>query len=137
MTAPSQTSQTFVFLCAAPHATNPAPTNTSSSLIKHGLMRKYCYNEPELQPGMRIKSYAGIAGKSERMYNRSWKEEQGQEQLQWLTGAPWWGKGFQILRNSGDLLGRTCCGVGKVWFMALRTVMAIKNEQVNVFSEVQ
>lgn len=80
---------------------------------------------------------AGIAGKQERVYNRSCKEEQGQEQLPWLSGVPWWGRGLQILRNSGDLLGRTCCGVGKVWFMTLRTEMAIKNEQVNVFSEVQ
>lgn len=57
-------------------------------------MRKYCYNE--LQPGVRIKMNTGIAGKQEHVYNRSCKEEQGQEQLQWLSGAPWWGRGLQI-----------------------------------------
>lgn len=68
---------------------HPAPTNTSSSLIKHGLMRKYCYNELQLKLGMKIKMNTGIAGKQKRMQNRSWKEKQGQEQLQCLPGAPW------------------------------------------------
>ena len=67
---------------------HPAPTNTSSSLFKHSLMRKYCYNEPQLKPGMKIKLNTGIAGKRKRVQNRSCKEKQGQEQLQWLPGAP-------------------------------------------------
>lgn len=44
---------------------HPAPTITSSSLFKHSLMRKYCYNEPQLKPGMKMKMNTGIAGKQE------------------------------------------------------------------------
>lgn len=40
---------------------HPAPTNTSSSLFKHSLMRKYCYNEPQLKPGIKMKMNTGIA----------------------------------------------------------------------------
>lgn len=66
---------------------HPAPTNTSSLLFKHSLMRKYCYNEPQLKPGVKIKMNTGIAGKRERAQNRSCPEKRGQEQLQWLPGA--------------------------------------------------
>lgn len=40
---------------------HPAPTNTRSSLFKHSLMRKYCHNEPQLKPGVKIKMSTGIA----------------------------------------------------------------------------
>ena len=40
---------------------HPAPTNTSSSLFKHSLMRKYCYNELQLKPDMNIKMNTGTA----------------------------------------------------------------------------
>lgn len=40
---------------------HPAPTNTTSLLFKHSLMRKYCHNEPQLKPGVKIKRSIGIA----------------------------------------------------------------------------
>lgn len=58
-----------------------APTNTSSVLFKHSLMRKYCYKEPRLKPGMKIKVNAGITGRQECEQNSSCKEKRGQEQL--------------------------------------------------------
>lgn len=40
---------------------HPASTNTSSTLFKHSLMRKYCHNELQLKPGVKIKTSTGIA----------------------------------------------------------------------------
>lgn len=47
--------------------------------------------------------------------------------------SPMGKRSLQILRNSWDLLGRTCCGVSKSCFITLWTEMATKNEQVIFF----
>lgn len=94
------------FLLCSLTCHHPAPTNRSSILLKHSLMRKYCYNEPQLCPGMAIKMLAEMGG-------RACAEQQLQEEGPAATAmAPrsQWGE-WAIQRNPGDLLGRTCYGV--------------------------
>lgn len=74
-----------------------APTNTSSSLFKHSLMRKYCYNELQLKPGVKIKMSTGIADEWECVQKIARRSKTGTIAIapRSLMGR----RGFQILKN--------------------------------------
>lgn len=75
----------------------PAATNTSSSLFKHSLMRKYCHNEPQLKPGVKIKTSTGITAEWACVQKIARRRKTGA--IAMVPRSSRGRRGFQILEN--------------------------------------